>query len=513
MTRRLVAFFAALALIALGGAWLADRPGEIVLTWQHWQISTSIAVAAVFFVAALLAAMFAWTVLRLIVRAPDLVSLFFRERRKSRGWNAITHGLIAVGTGNLAIANRSASDARKYAGEHPLTRLLAAQAAQLGGDTEKAEAEFRAMLGREETRLLGLRGLYIEAVRRDDGASARAFAQEAANSETVPPWASEALMEFQVRAGEWNGALNTLQSAIDARSVDKASGARRRAVLLTAQAMAVEETDPSRARELAQEAAKLAPDLVPAAALAGRLLGASGNLRKAGNVIEKAWSYLPHPDLARAYAHLRPGDSAEDRLKRAKRLAKKKPDDLESKLSVAQAAIEAHRFDEARALLEPALADPTQRTCLLMAELESAEHGDHGKGREWTVRALRARRDPAWIAGGYLSPDWLPASPHTGQLDAFKWDVPAAAPLGPVLEQAETALTVPASVPAAAPAGQKAAIVPEAAPVPVPPEKKPAPIVAEPPRPDDPGPDPETGAETPPRQGFSLFGWRPGPSA
>ena len=35
------------------------------------------------------------------------------------------------------------------------------------------------MLARDETKLLGLRGLYIEAVRRDDARSARAYAQEA----------------------------------------------------------------------------------------------------------------------------------------------------------------------------------------------------------------------------------------------------------------------------------------------------------------------------------------------
>src|SRR6185312_1864817 len=224
--------------------------------------------------------------------------------------------------------------------------------------------------------------------------------------------------------------------------------------------------------------------------------------------VEKAWAATPHPDLALAYAHLRPGDSAEDRLKRAKRLAKKRPDDPEAKLSVARAAIEANRFSEARALLEPLLGDPTQRACLLMAELESAEHGDHGKAREWTIRALRAKRDPAWVADGYVSQEWLPASPRSGAIDAFAWSVPDAAPAGPVLEQAETVLTVPpprAEAPPAKPLVDAAHARAAAR------KEKPAPIVAEPPRPDDPGP--ELQEETQATRGFSLFGWRPGPTA
>jgi HemY protein len=179
---------------------------------------------------------------------------------------------------------------------------------------------------------------------------------------------------------------------------------------------------------------------------------------------------------------------------------------------LARAALEAQHFAEARTILEPLMGDPTQRACLLMAELEAAEHGDHGKAREWTVRALRAKRDPAWVADGYVSQEWLPASPRTGALDAFVWAVPDAVPGGPILDQAaEIVLTVPP------PAAKSETVAAKALP-----ERKtssepaPPPIVAEPPRPDDPGPDapgPEIAEETPPPRGFSLFGWRQGPSA
>ena len=46
--------------------------------------------------------------------------------------------------------------------------LLHAQSAQLDGDRDGAQRAFRAMAEREDTRLLGLRGLFIEAQRADD---------------------------------------------------------------------------------------------------------------------------------------------------------------------------------------------------------------------------------------------------------------------------------------------------------------------------------------------------------
>ena len=37
---------------------------------------------------------------------------------------------------------------------------------------------------------------------------------------------------------------------------------------------------------------------------------------------------------------------------------------------------------------------------------------------------MRAPRDRAWIADGYVSDRWLPVSPVTGAVDAFEWKAP-----------------------------------------------------------------------------------------
>ena len=64
---------------------------------------------------------------------------------------------------------------------------------------------------------------------------------------------------------------------------------------------------------------------------------------------------------------------------------------------------------------------------MLMAEIERTEHGDSGRARAWTLRAVRALHDPAWTADGYVSDRWRPVSPVTGRLDAFQWQTPVAA--------------------------------------------------------------------------------------
>ncbi len=420
---RVVIFLLIAALLALGFAWFADRPGEVAVTWLGYRIETSLLVGA--FAVALLAAfiVFVWSVYRAVLRSPDQVSLFFRHRRNARGYLAISRGLIAIGSGDVRTAQLSAAEATRLAPNDPLTLLLGAQSAQLSGDRVAAERAFRALTTRAETKQLGLRGLYVEAQRRNDTAAARLFAEEAAKSAPGGSWASQAVLEDKAGAGDWVAALDLLERMKG--SLDRATYRRQRAVLLTARAMSLENSDRDVARVLAVEATKLAPDLVPAAVLAARLLAEQNSLRKAAKILETAWRAGPHPDIAQSYGNLRYGDSPRERRVRVKRLADKGPEHVEAALALAQASVDVGDFAAARSALTSYATNPTRRVATLMASIAEAE-GDVGRSREWLSRAMRAAPDPAWTADGVISDSWLPVSPVTGRVDAFEWKLPLA---------------------------------------------------------------------------------------
>src|SRR5204863_498147 len=131
-----------------------------------------------------------------------------------------------------------------------------------------------------------------------------------------------------------------------------------------------------------------APTPVPAAVLAAKFESEAHQVRRAMRIAETAWLAEPHPDLADAYAHVRLGDSARQRLVRVETLAAKMPGHIEGALAIARAAIDASEFAKAREALAPFVAAPTQRVALLMAEIERTEHGDSGRARAWTLRAV-----------------------------------------------------------------------------------------------------------------------------
>ena len=286
-----------------------------------------------------------------------------RERRQARGRHAITQGLLAIGHGDSTAARIHAEAARKHAAHDPLALLLHAQSAQLDGDREGAQRAFRAMAEREDTRLLGLRGLFIEAQRADDPVAAVMVAEEALKLSPSSSWASHAVLGFCCAKGDWAGALKILDNNQSAGLIDKATYRRQRGVLLTARALELEKVDRDLSRESVMEAVKLAPTLVPAAVLASKFESEAHQVRRSMRLVETAWLAQPHPDLADAYAHVKLGDSARQRLVRVETLAAKAPGHIEGALAIARAAIDASEFTKAREALAPfiAAADATRR--------------------------------------------------------------------------------------------------------------------------------------------------------
>ncbi|MBV9704787.1 MAG: heme biosynthesis protein HemY [Methylobacteriaceae bacterium] len=426
---RVLAFFAVLAGIAFGANWLADRPGEVTLTWQGNEYQVSLLVGVGILLAAAAALTLFWNLLSLVFRIPSRLASAARARRRNKGLVALTRGMVAVGTGDSRNARRHAEEAERLLQDEPLALFLKAQAAQLSGDRATAEASFRNMLRNPETQLLGLRGLHVEAQRRGDAEAAHYFAAEAQRLAPLP-WAGQAVLDYHAVHHDWAGALTAVERNAAGKIIDKVTANRQRAVLRTAMALDKAEPEPEAALALARDAVKLAPGLVPATVLAARLMTRFGETRKATRLLEAGWRTSPHPDIAAAYLDLRPGDSARDRLARAKVLAEIAPDSPEGLLTAARAALEVRDLDLARRTMLPLFEPesrhgrPSVRACLLMADIEDTA-GSPGRAREWLARAARAARDPAWIADGVVADRWSPVSPLTGRLDAFVWGKPS----------------------------------------------------------------------------------------
>ena len=346
---RILGYIVILAALAYGLAQIADLPGTLSIKWPWWPlhgktIEMPPLVAALIALLAFVAFYIVVALLRFILRIPSIMSFTAKARRQNKGVAAISRGMIAAGAGDARAAERASREATKLLGPAPLALLLQAQAAQLAGNRQSAEQAFELMKENRETRVIGLRGLYLEARRNGDEEAAYAHAQEA-HTIAALPWAGQAILEKHTMSDDWRGALSVVEANISRKATDKQTGARQRAVLKTAIALETSAREPDEALQLVREAVKLAPDLIPAYAEAGRILSRKGDLRRGARILETGWKAAPHPDIAAAYIDLRPGDSPADRLARAQTLSRLNSGHAESRLMLARAALESRDME------------------------------------------------------------------------------------------------------------------------------------------------------------------------
>ncbi|MBV9905358.1 MAG: hypothetical protein JO346_12350 [Alphaproteobacteria bacterium] len=472
---RLLGILIAAALLASGIAWIADRQGELVFTLDQYEIHMSAAATIGFAVLFTALVVVLARLVTTLITSPGAIGDWFRARRTRRGTDSLSHGLLAVAAGDVHEARRHADRARGILGTHPLALLLQSQSAVLEGDAPQQRAAYRAMLHHNETEFLGLRGLFMLAAREDQPDQALLFAERAHTLRPRVPWAANALFDLKAARQAWGDALKVLEESARHNLLDKDVVRRKRAVLLTAEALDADARgDADKALDLATEALGLAPGLEPAAALAARKLAAQGKAWRAQGVVEACWAVSPHPDLASIYASIKPDETHEQRVQRLLGLAHLNRDHFESRVLEAEEAVLAKNWAEARRVLAP-LADDhaTARVCALMAEIEEGENSDATAAHSWLSRAARAARDAQWHCTrcGATQNDWAAVCNACASFDSLVW-----APLGeakPLHVPAEPAL----------PLAKKP--TPKATPL----TEERAGIVSLPRPPDDPGPD------------------------
>ena len=429
--RRLVALVL-IAAVIVAAVFLADNPGRVEIVWYGWQIDTSAAVLGIAFMAGVLAL---WGLAELVaglMRMPANLRRRRAARRRAAGDLAVTRGLVALAAGDLTQARREAQRATALLEGAPLPLLLAGEAARQQGDVTAARAAFSRLLERPESEFLGLRGLLGEALRTGDDAAARSFATRAHRLRPTAPWLSESLLALQARAGDWPAALGTIAEGARRRVLPAERARHHRGAVLYEQSREAErQGDLRHAAALAARAQALAPDIVAPAALHARLLLALGRTRPARKAVERAWRSAPHAELARVYLDSRADAAPLAQAAALQRLAEQNPQAPESHIAVAEAAIAAQLWGEARRHLGKAVAaapppGPTRRLCRLMARLEDGEPGDAEAARGWLERAAGAPFDPCYVCARCLaeSAEWQALCRQCGGFDSLAWGLP-----------------------------------------------------------------------------------------
>jgi len=412
MLKVILFLVAGVAIVA--GAWaLAGIPGHFVASIGEFTVDTSTPFAILVLAALIAIVLILLRILRAMMGIPRASAGWRRRHRTTVGEKAVTRVLLALAAGEQGAARKEARRARDLLGDSPQTLLLVAEASRLSGREDEAEAAFRVLAERKDASFLGLRGLLRQAVDRRDWPAALLIAKQAEAAHPGTVWLRQQRAELALQTDNWSEALELI-----------GPDARRPAYYIAA---ADAETDQTRALSFARQAWKLDPKFTPAAlAYAGRLR-ASGNEKRAQSCVANAWKLAPHPDLACFALALEPDRLA--RARAAKRLVTNNPMHIESRILLAQVALDAGLTGEARHQIEAAEAEGLhlRRLCLLLAEIEEQERGNTEAGRlaqrDALRRAATAEPDPHWQCTNCHSdhPTWQVKCNSCGSVATIQW--------------------------------------------------------------------------------------------
>ncbi|MBI2254877.1 MAG: heme biosynthesis protein HemY [Proteobacteria bacterium] len=452
---RVLWFVIKLAILVTVAVYLANQPGNLSLVWFGYRVDLHPIALSLLGVLLCLALLYAvGRMVARIVAVPGDIGAMRGAAREAKGYQILTRGLAAAAAGDAREAKRLSLQARKLlikgGSEPPITRLLAAQAAQLEGDDAAAHAHFKALAETPETAILGLRGLALNALKEGNETEARRLAERALAANPHAQWAAETALRLQAKAGRFDSADESLKALVRAGAIDAKTGQRRRAALLTEkarQALIPDGTDVSAdvAMSAAREAVKLAGGFAPARFVLVRLMLRQGKRKEAMRLIEQIWDSHPHEILGELYLTLGENEKPLERTQRLERLQKQNPDHAESHRILAEADIAAELWGEARrhidrltAIETEQLGGPARATCRALALLEERERHDPVTAHRWLDAASAARPDAAWLCqqcgnrgeAGPESGHWQLVCPQCQAIDSLEWRHGAAGRLG-----------------------------------------------------------------------------------
>ncbi|MCW8916383.1 MAG: heme biosynthesis protein HemY [Magnetovibrio sp.] len=426
---RIILFLIAVAALAWGVIWVTDNPGDVSLNWGGWQIETSAGVLAGGVVMLTIVAALVYRFWLFLTRAPGQIGSAYRERRSRKGYKALTKGMVAVAAGDAEESRRQVQRADGLLGEPPLTLLLKAQSAQLNGDEKAAETFFTTMLEEPEMEFLGLRGLLNQAIKRGDDVAALELARRAQALKPKSEWLAETLFDLEARAGTWVAAEDALKHMGKLTGPSKGETKHAQAIVALGQSLEAEKAgDPTKSMKLAEKAVSLDTSLTAAAKRLAKIYIHRGHTKKAQGTVEKAWGLSPHPDLVELYYTACKVDNPFDKVKAMEALTSHKPGHFEGHIALAEAALEAELWGQARTHLGAVMeaGHETRKVFSLMAALEEQEHGDANQARHWLARAAVADADSAWVCAdcGYVQADWSAHCSKCNGFDTMHWTVP-----------------------------------------------------------------------------------------
>tara|TARA_R110002073_G_scaffold29086_12_gene91928 strand:+ start:1663 stop:2952 length:1290 start_codon:yes stop_codon:yes gene_type:complete len=419
---RLSLYITLAILLAVGAVWLAEHPGNLHITWQDWEIRLSMAVFSALALGYTLACWALFKLYRWFRTDNPLKSPKRLESRRQKGLREMDLGWSALAVEDTAAAIKHAKKAQSLLNgdRAPLRLLLAASP-----DKDRSDV-IKALRQTPESRMLALVSEVKQARIENRLKDAQALLDEMLEISPKNPWIARQRFELLIDREQWADARASLTALAKTKLIEAQTQKHLTAVICYRQAVEADLAgQKTQARDLAKEALKQEPGFIPAAAFLVRHHLAHDDKSAARKLLENTWKIAPHPDLGQLFLELEPMENPSERFRRVQKFTQLNPNALHSRHLLAQTALAAQHWQEAKQALDPIIQNQTatKATYLLLAQLERQQRQDDAAAEVYLAKAGTAPADPIWQCQACHRPQatFAASCPDCGKFGKIEW--------------------------------------------------------------------------------------------
>jgi HemY protein len=380
-------FLLILSIVAISTVWIADQPGDVVITWLGYSASMTMPAFAGLLIIGYVVVYLAYVLLMFPVR---LIRLLSKDRRKSRS-SDFTSVRLAVQTEGAILAEDPQAAVvfvkkleNVLGSQRDRAALFRAQLSRMKGSVE-GESPYLKLLTDPLTAPIGYRWLIDYNTEKDNLERALEFARKAISSDIKAPWVDRNLIDLLLQTNKLEEALAALDEAFKKNHVllEEYKQLKVKLYMILFDRAATQDDKTA----WLDKVLKITP-LTPIISLKAARFYSKTHTTKALTIIEEAYAQQPDWDLYQFYASLLNTKDTVDFLKRIDKLVKNQPATALSARVKGDACYKAKLWGQAKHELIKYLetTDPDVYIANLMANIEKYL-GNIEASEQWTRKA------------------------------------------------------------------------------------------------------------------------------
>ena len=360
-----------------------------------------------------------------IKQSPKRIKDSLKIKNYNKSFNAIVKAMAALYNNDDKELNFQSNILEKLLKNNPISIILRAEAAKKSKKFDIAENHYNTMLLNPDTKILGLRGLLEQNLKKQDYHHALIYAEEIYNINPRLDWIYKTIIQIIVRTKNWHKLIEISKNAFNKRIIPKTDYFKSISIAKYEIALIKESTSSIESSQLLKDANSDRPNFPPIVKKLANLLIQNNQLSKAKNLIFKCWSIEPHPMLFEELIEISKRENSSI-VSATSKLIKNNATSYDSIIVLVKANIIENNWIRSKELIKPVLtARPNKTICQLMYEIEIGITGNAQKANSWKNRAALGDIEKTWVCknSATIQEEWSSVS-EGGFFDSLEWTWP-----------------------------------------------------------------------------------------